>query len=79
MPSFYIDLHSGRAQSEVDYLNGAVVRAGKETGIPTPVNQVLNETLLKLTSGEIDLREYSGRPKQFVMQIPGWESYKRAA
>jgi Ketopantoate reductase PanE/ApbA C terminal. len=27
MPSFHIDLHSGRGKSEVDYLHGAVVRA----------------------------------------------------
>ena len=27
MPSFHIDLHSGRGKSEVDYLNGAVVKS----------------------------------------------------
>ena len=30
MPSFHIDLHSGRGRSEVEYLNGAVVRHGAE-------------------------------------------------
>ena len=30
MPSFHIDLYSGRGQSEVDYLHGAIVREGKK-------------------------------------------------
>ncbi len=34
MPSFHIDLHAGRKQSEVTYLHGAVVRAGKRLGSP---------------------------------------------
>jgi 2-dehydropantoate 2-reductase len=44
MPSFHIDLHSGRGLSEVDYLNGAVVRFG-ERHQGAPVNYFLNETL----------------------------------
>ena len=55
MPSFHIDLHSGRGRSEVDYLNGAVVRFGEKFGMPTPVNRLLNETLLRLTRGEIEM------------------------
>ncbi|NOY99110.1 MAG: 2-dehydropantoate 2-reductase, partial [Chloroflexi bacterium] len=51
MPSFHIDLHSGRGKSEVDYLNGAVVRAGEKAGVPAPVNKLLTETLLALTRG----------------------------
>ncbi len=34
MPSFHIDLYSGRGQSEVEYLHGAIVREGKARGIP---------------------------------------------
>lgn len=62
MPSFYIDLHAGRNKSEVDWLNGAVVRAGRKVGIPTPVNEALNETLLALTRGEKPLEEYDHQP-----------------
>jgi len=62
MPSFHIDLHSGRGQSEVDYLNGAVVRAGQRVGIPTPVNRTLTRTLLALTRGEIPLARYARNP-----------------
>lgn len=48
MPSLHIDLHGGRGKTEVDYLNGAVVRFGLRLGVPTPINRVLNETLLAL-------------------------------
>jgi 2-dehydropantoate 2-reductase len=40
------DLARGRP-SEIDYLNGYIVRKGQELGIATPANQVLH-TLVKL-------------------------------
>ena len=66
MPSFHIDLHSGRGNSEVGYLNGAVVRAGEEAGIPTPANLLLNETLTALTLGHEDLETFKGRPEKLL-------------
>ncbi|MFL7868449.1 MAG: ketopantoate reductase family protein [Anaerolineales bacterium] len=69
MPSFHIDLHSGRGKSEVDYLHGAVVRAGEKTGVPTPVNKLLTETLLALTNGEIPLEEYAGKPEKLLSKL----------
>lgn len=69
MPSFHIDLHSGRGQSEVDYLNGAVVRFGQKLGIPTPVNNLLNQTLLELTTGQIPLSEYAHQPKKLINRL----------
>lgn len=48
MPSLYIDLHSGKDKSEVEWLNGAVMRAGAALDIATPVNTVLTRTLLTL-------------------------------
>jgi 2-dehydropantoate 2-reductase len=66
MPSFLIDLHSGRGRSEVDWLNGTVVRYGEKTGVPTPVNKLLNGTLLGLTSGEIPLEEYTRQPEKLL-------------
>ena len=69
MPSFHIDLHHGRGKSEVDYLNGAVVRVGKESGVPTPVNQILNETLLKLASGELPMDQFSQHPEHLLNQL----------
>jgi len=66
MPSFHIDLYSGRGQSEVGYLNGAVVRYGEQVGVPTPVNRLLTEVLLALTCGEIPLDEFSLQPKKLL-------------
>ncbi|MCB0158315.1 MAG: hypothetical protein KDD83_09310, partial [Caldilineaceae bacterium] len=50
MPSLHIDLHSGKGKSEVGWLNGAVVRAGEEAGVATPVNRVLTEVLTELVT-----------------------------
>jgi 2-dehydropantoate 2-reductase len=69
MPSFHIDLHSGRGRSEVEWLNGAVVRYGKKTGVPTPVNQMLTETLMGLTRGEIALAEFNRQPEKLLTLI----------
>jgi 2-dehydropantoate 2-reductase len=69
MPSFHIDLHSGRGKSEVDFLHGAVVRAGKRTNVPTPVNELLTKTLLALTKGEILLEEYARQPKKLLSKL----------
>ena len=63
MPSFHIDLQSRRGHSEVDYLNGAVVRFGNSAGIATPVNILLNETLLGLTIGSIPIAHFAHQPK----------------
>jgi 2-dehydropantoate 2-reductase len=71
MPSFHIDLYGGRGKSEVDYLNGAVVRAGARVHIATPVNKKLNELLLGLTCGEIPLETYAGKPEKLLAEIPG--------
>jgi 2-dehydropantoate 2-reductase len=70
MPSFHIDLRAGRGKSEVDYLNGAVVRAGKQLGISTPVNQTLTDTLLALTRGEIGMDVYAHQPEKLLALIP---------
>ena len=66
MPSFYLDLYGGRGQSEVDYLNGAVVRYGEKLGIPTPANRLLNEILLDLTQKRIPLDNFSGQPEKLL-------------
>jgi 2-dehydropantoate 2-reductase len=69
MPSFHIDLHSGRGKSEVDYLHGAVVRAGEQANVPTPVNRLLTETLLALTNGEITLEKYAHKPEKLLAEL----------
>ena len=69
MPSFHIDLYSGRGKSEVEYLHGAIVREGKKLDIPTPVNELLTNTLLALTNKEIPLEEYANLPEKFLSKV----------
>jgi 2-dehydropantoate 2-reductase len=66
MPSLHIDLRSGRGKSEVAYLNGAVARFGEKLGVPTPVNQRLNETVLAMTEGKLPLDSYLGDPQRLI-------------
>jgi 2-dehydropantoate 2-reductase len=70
MPSFHIDLHSGRSKSEVEYLHGAVVRAGVKFNVPTPVNKVLTETVLALTNKELPLEEFAHKPEKLLAKLP---------
>ena len=69
MPSFHIDLHAGRKKIEVDYLNGAVVRAGQRAGIPTPINHLLNTTLQDLVDGKQAVSDYSRQPGKLLAKL----------
>jgi len=66
MPSFYIDLHSGRGQSEVSALNGAVVRFGETLAVPTPANRLLTTTLLALSRADIPLESFARQPEKLI-------------
>jgi len=68
-PSFHIDLHSGKGKSEVDHLNGAVVRAGIDLKLNTPVNKALTEILTQLTDGRETLDRYDHNPGELLDQI----------
>jgi 2-dehydropantoate 2-reductase len=69
MPSFHIDLHSGRGKSEVEYLHGEVVRAGERCNVPTPVNKVLTEILLSLTNKQVPLGEFAHKPEKLLSKF----------
>jgi 2-dehydropantoate 2-reductase len=69
MPSFHIDLHSGRGKSEVGYLHGAVARTGESLGIPTPINAWLTRTLQGVTDGSIPLDRYAGKPEALLAAL----------
>ncbi len=69
MPSFHIDLHSGRGRSEVEFLHGAVVRAGEKFGVPTPVNKALTETLMALTTKQIPMEEFERQPEKLLRRV----------
>lgn len=69
MPSFHIDLHSGRKKSEVDYLNGAVVRYAQQLSLQAPVNRLLNETLLALTEGSLKIEQFTRQPGNLLARL----------
>jgi 2-dehydropantoate 2-reductase len=50
--SMYDDWKAGRP-TEIDYLNGYVVRRGREIGIPTPVNEALTAMIKAVTEREM--------------------------
>lgn len=69
MPSFHIDLHSGRGKSEVGWLNGAVARIGAEHGVDAPVNRVLTQVLEALTDGSENIEDYRGKPEALLARL----------
>ncbi len=71
MPSLYIDLKQGRKQTEVGDLNGAVTRYGEKSGVPTPVNKFLCDTLIRILSGEIQQNHYERDPGKLLRDFQG--------
>lgn len=69
MPSFHMDLHSGRPQSEVVFHNGAIAEAGEREGMDVRVNRALNDTLLRLVDGQADPAWYARRPDRLLAEI----------
>jgi 2-dehydropantoate 2-reductase len=51
-PSLLQDVLKGR-RTEVDYLNGYVVRRGRELGVATPMNEAIVEVTKRLERGEL--------------------------
>ena len=66
MPSLHIDLSRGKGKSEVEYLNGAVVRYAQELGLDAPVNRALHAVLMGIVKGEIPWEEYRGQPERLL-------------
>ncbi len=66
MPSLHIDLYAGRRQSEVSFLNGAVVRFGAQYNIPTPTNCLLHDLLLRIVRGELPREAFAHRPERLL-------------
>jgi 2-dehydropantoate 2-reductase len=69
MPSLFLDLQAGRGKTEVQWLNGAVARTGREIGVPTPVNNLLAETLTLLTDGAEKREAYLGKPESLISRL----------
>jgi 2-dehydropantoate 2-reductase len=71
MPSFHIDLYSGKTISEVTYLNGAVSRYAEKVGLKTPINTGLCRLLEQLAAGSIDKAEFAGQPEKLNRWLRG--------
>jgi 2-dehydropantoate 2-reductase len=69
MPSFHIDLHSGKKESEVGFLNGAVSRFGIKCGVKTPVNDTLTRVLLDLTENPERIAKYRHNKAALLAEI----------
>ena len=75
MPSFYIEKMKGSPRSEVNDLNGAVVRKGEALGVPTPVNRALTETFNLILKDAKARQAFSRHPKKLVETIAAGKSY----
>jgi 2-dehydropantoate 2-reductase len=51
-PSMGQDMVKGR-RTEIDFLNGFIVRKGEETGLPTPANAALTEIVKRVEKGDL--------------------------
>lgn len=69
MPSLHLDLHRGRARSEVGWLNRAVVRYGEQRSVPVPVNRALTEVLMALVERRLPLERALDRPDRLMAAV----------
>jgi len=69
MPSLHLDLLKGKPESEVEFLNGAVVKYARRIGLQVPVNQALHRTLKAIVSGETRWAEFRRQPRKLLAQM----------
>ncbi len=62
-PSLYLDREANKKCSEVRWLNGAVVKAGSDLGLPTPVNQAFTSILEAILAGRLSPERITGQPE----------------
>lgn len=65
-PSLRTHLETGSGPSEVEWLNGAVARAGSQLGVPTPINQRLKELVLEVLADPDRRAWFRGRPDRLL-------------
>ena len=68
-PSLLLDLRAGKAQTEVDYLNGAVACAGRDNGVPVPVNAVYARVLEDIAHMPQLWAKYRERPDTLASEV----------
>lgn len=75
MPSLHIDLHGGRGRSEVDWLNGAVVRFGQQVNVPTPINQLFTETVASMLHDADRRAAWSRKQEQLTQSAEKYRTW----
>lgn len=65
-PSLRLEMGKGRARSEIEYLNGAIVKWGAKTRIKTPANEFLCRTLMGILIGKISRESYWHNPDKLL-------------
>lgn len=73
MPSFHIDLMGGKGRSEVIFHNGAIAAAGRDAGVPVPVNAALNDILAGLSVGKMEREMFDGRPDRLLAVVDQYD------
>ncbi len=68
-PSLLLDLRAGKAQTEVNHLNGAVMSAGRDRGVPTPVNAVYCRVLDDIAHMPQLWAKYRERPDTLAAEV----------
>lgn len=68
-PSLLLDLRKGNPETEIGALNGAVVRAGLEYGVPTPVNAVYARVLNDIANMPALWPKYRERPEALEQEV----------
>ena len=58
-----------RNRTEMANLNGAVVKAGRQTGVPTPVNEVLCDLMMDLAEHPEDRDGFDGNPDRLLSLV----------
>jgi 2-dehydropantoate 2-reductase len=67
MPSFHYDIERGR--SEIEWLNGAVVKYGDDLGLPAPVNKCLMKLFLEIIANPQRHKEFLNQPQRLLAEL----------
>jgi ketopantoate reductase len=69
MPSFFIDLRSGKKQMESGYLNGAISRFGGAAHVSTPANDLLDQKIEAMVLNNSLFSVYDHQPEKLLTEI----------
>jgi hypothetical protein len=76
-PSLLIDLRGAKHRTEIDVLNGAVVRAARGAGVPVPINAALARLVADISHMPQTWAKYRERPDALVAEIRAEIARKR--